>query len=197
MTSQCEHALALTHNLQTSVTFSIMIGHTNYLQYFIPYMKERLDLVRNPSFLVLTLGQLDINYAEGDYHHVQMQSSNIESKTGHGAIFVHQNRRDLNQLDLPAMTKSVHAFISSIGNAECRVKHFLSLLERLAEFDKRTQEACSPQNSLEWDSNAQEMRQHTQLQVDLLKSLLYEYEKFGKAATSQMSIVSPKFSNAR
>ena len=174
-----------------------MIGHPDYLKYFIPYIKERLDLVRNPSFLVLVIGQLDINCAETEYHSVRMKSADVEDKTGHGANFIHQNPGDLKQLDLPAMTKSVHALASSIARAERNVKTFLLRVERLAEFEKKFQEALSPGNSLEWDSSAQEMRQHTQWQVDLLRSLVYEYENCAKAATSQMSIVGRKFSNAQ
>ena len=174
-----------------------MIGHPDYLKYFIPYIKERLDLVRNPSFLVHVIGQLDINCAETEYHSVRMQSADVEDKTGHGANFIHQNPGDLKQLDLPAMTKSVHALASRIATEERKVKTFLLRLERLAEFDKRSQEARSPKNSVEWDSNAQEMKQHTQWQVDLLRSLLYEYESCAKAATSQMSIVGHEFSNAQ
>ncbi|CAD6594358.1 MAG: hypothetical protein ASARMPRED_009242 [Alectoria sarmentosa] len=188
-TVEFTHALALTHNLQTSVTSSIMIGHPDYLKYFIPYIKERLDLVRNPSFLVLVIGQLDINCAETEYHSVRMKSADVEDKTGHGANFIHQNPGDLKQLDLPEMTKSVHALASSIARAERNVNTFLLRVERLAEFEKKFQEALSPENSLEWDSSAQEMRQHTQWQVDLLRSLVYEYENCAKAATSQMSII--------
>ena len=197
MTVQFTHALALTHNLQTSMTSSIMIGHPDYLKYFVPYIKERLDLVRNPSFLVLVIGQLDSNCAESEYHSVRMQTADVEDKTGHGANFIHQNSGDLKQLDLPALTKSVHALASSIAGAERKVKTFLLRLERLAEFDERIKQALSPENSPEWDSNVQEMRQHTLWQVDLLRSLVYEYENCAKAATSRMTIVGRKFSNAQ
>lgn len=174
-----------------------MIGHHDYVQYVIPYIKERLDLVRNPNFLVLVVDQLDINCAESEYHSVRMELADVEGKTGHGANFIHQTPGDLKQLDLPAMTKSVHALASSIARAERNVKTFLLRLERLAEFDKRIQDSRSPEDRQEWDSNAQEMRQHTQWQVDLLRSMVYEYEVCAKAATSQMSIVSRKFSTAQ
>ena len=174
-----------------------MIGDPDYLKHFVPYIKERLDLVRNPSFLVLVIGQLDINCLESEYHSVRVQSADVEDKTEHGSNFVHQNPGDLKQLDLPAMTKSVHALASSIARAECKAKSFLLRLERLAEFDKRIRDACSPENNLEWDSNAEEMRQHTQWQADVLRSSIYEYENCAKAAASQMSIVGGRFSNAQ
>ena len=187
---QYTHALAMTHNSQTSVTSSIMIGYPDYLKFFVPYVKERLDLVRNPSFLVHVINQLDTNCVEAGYHSVRVQSGELEEKTGHGANFIHQNPGDLNQLDLPSMTKSVHAFASAIAGEERHVKSFLLRLERLAEFDKKLRDARSPEDSLEWDRNAQEMKQHAQWQADLLRSMLYEYETCAKAATSQMSIVS-------
>ena len=188
------HALALTHNLQTSVTSSIMIGHPDNLKVFVRYIKERLDLVRYPSFLVLVLGQLDINVTEYWYKSMRLQSAEVEEKTGFGNDFLHQNPGDLKQLDLPAMTKSVHALASYIARGERKVKNFLLRLERLVEFDKRIQDARSPENSLEWDSNVQEVRQHIQFHRDVLRSMLYEYENCAKAATSQMSIVGRSFS---
>lgn len=191
------HALALTHNLQTSVTSSIMIGHPDYLKFFVPYIKERLDLVLNPGFLVLVIGQLEINCVEALYHSARIQSADIERKTGHGSNFIHQNSGDLKQLDLPAMTKSVHALASSVARGERKVKTSLLRLEQLAEFDKKVQKARAPGTSLQWDSGAQEMREHTRWQVDLLRSLLYEYDNCAKAVTSQMSIVGRKFSSAQ
>ena len=191
------HALALTHNLQTSVTSSIMIGHPDNLNSFLFYIKERLDLVRYPSFLVLVLGQLDINDAESWYNNMRLKSAKVEEKTGFRNDFLHQNPGDLKQLDLPAMTKSVHALASYIARGERKVKNSLLRLERLVEFDKRIQDALSPEYSLEWDSNVQEVRQHIQFHRDVLRSMLYEYESCAKAATSQMSIVGRSFSNAQ
>ena len=196
LTVNYAHALALTHNLQTSVTSSLIIGYPDYLKYFVPYIKERLDLVWNPSFPVLVLGQLDINCIETEYHSMRMKSAEVEDKTGHGGGFIHRDPGDLRQLDLPAMTKSVHALASSVARGERKVKTSLLRLERLADFSQRIQAACSAENSPEWDDNVQEIRQHIQWQGDVLRSMLYEYENSAKAATSQMSIVGRKFSNA-
>ena len=196
-TLQYEHALAVTHNLQTSVTSSVMIGHLDSLKFFVPYIKERLDLVQNPSFLVLILGQLDIDYVESMYYDVWVQSADVEAKTGHGGGFIHQDPGDLKQLDLPAITKSVHELASTTAQGERKVKIFLLRLERLAEFDRTIQDARSPDDSLEWDRNVQEMRHHIQWQEDAMRSMLYEFENCAKAATSQMSIVGRQFSNAQ
>ena len=167
-----------------------MIGTPDILKGFVAYIKDRPDLVRNPSFLVLVLAQVVFDSAQFNYKSVQSHFHDVESKTGHGAVFVHPNLRDLKQLDLPEMTKSVHSLSSRIAMEEQKVKDYLLRHEPLAEFDKRIQEARSPVNSLEWDRNAQEMRQHTQWLVDSLRSILHGYEVFAKAATSQMSIVS-------
>lgn len=72
----------------------------------------------------------------------------------------------------------------------CLLRH-----ERLVEFDRRIQYAHSRENSLEWDRNAQEMRQHAEWLVDSLRSMLHDFERYAKAAMSQMSIVSRKPSN--
>lgn len=169
-----------------------MIGSPDYLVSFVPYVKERLDLVRNPSFLGYIIGQIDIDFLENEYYALRVGSNDIEEKTGHGASFTHDNPGDLKQLDSLSMTKSVHALASSIANAECSVKTSLLRLERLAVFDEKLQDARSQENSLERDRNAQEMTQHAQWQVGVLKSMLYEYEKHTKAAASQMSIVRPE-----
>ena len=190
------HALALTHDFQTSVTSSIMIAHPDYLKSFVPYIKERLDLVRNPSFLVLVLEKLAIDSTEAEYHSVRMRSAEVEDKTGHGAGWLHQHPGDLKQLDLPAMTKSVHALASTIAIGERQLKTSQLRLDRLADFNQRIQAARSPENSPEWDNSVREIRQHIQLQGDILTSMLWEYENLAKAATSQMSIVSHKFSKA-
>ena len=174
----------------------MMIGDPDFLWSFVPYIKERLDLVWNPSFLGLVLSQIDLDYAESQYHSVRLDSIDVESKTGHGANFIHHNLGDLKQLDLRAITKSVHALASSIAHAELNVKNFLLRLERLADFNQRLQAARSPENSPEWDSNVREISQHIQLQGDVTRSMLYEYENCAKAATLQMSIVSREFSNA-
>ena len=166
-----------------------MIGHPDFLKSFVPYIKERLDLVWNPSFLGLVLCQIDLNCTELWYNSARRKSADVEDKTGHGANFTHREPGDLKQLDLPAMTKSVHTLASFIARGERGVKSSLLRLERLAEFDKRSQDARSPANSLEWESNVQEMGQHIQWQGDILRSMLYEYENCTKAATSQMSIV--------
>lgn len=191
----CSHALALTYNLQTSVTSSIMIGSPHLLEFFVRYIKERPDLGENPSFLALLLAQLDFDSAESDYQSVRSRSYDVESKTGHGAVFIHQNLGDLKHLDLPQMTRYVHLLASRIALAEEHVKICLLRHERLVEFDKRIQYAHSRENSLEWDRNAQEMRQHAEWLVDSLRSMLYEIENCAKAAMSQMSIVSRKPSN--
>ena len=171
------------------MTSSIVIGDHDFLKSFVPYIKERLDLVWNPSFLGLVLSQIDLNHTESWYSNIRGQSVDVEGKTGHGGVFVHQNPGDLKQLDLPAMTKSVHALASFIAHGEYKVKSSLLRLERLAEFDKRSQSARFPDSSPEWDSNVQEIRQHIQLHGDVLRSILYEFENCAKAATSQMSIV--------
>lgn len=189
------HALALTCNLQTSVTSSIVIGHPESLKVFVAYVKERPELVGNSSFLALLLAQLDFNLAESFYRSVRSRSYDVESKTGHGATFIHQNLGDLKHLDLPEMTRSVHRLASEIALAEQKVKICLLRHERLVELDKRIQYAHSRENSLEWDRNAQEMRQHAEWLVDSLRSMLPEIERCAKAATSQMSIVSRKPSN--
>ena len=172
------------------MTSSIIIGHPDFLNVFVAYIKERPDLVRNPSFLVLVLAQVDFETAESMYRSLHILSYDVESQTGHGAGFIHESLGDLKQLDLPEMTKSVHSLVSHVAREEQRVKDYLLRHERLAEFDKRIQEARSPVNSLEWDRNAQEMRQHTVWLVDSLRSILHGYEFLAKGATSQMSIVS-------
>ena len=174
-----------------------MIGHPAYLKLFVPYIKERLDLVRNPSFLVLALCQADTNYAEAISNNVRLLSADVETKTGHGAAFIHKDSGDLKQLDLPAMTKSVHVLASSIAIGERNVKTTLLRLERLAEFDRTIQDARSPDDSLEWDRNVQEMRQHIQWQEGVIRPILYEIENCAKAATSQMSMVGRKSSKAQ
>ena len=189
------HALALTYNLQTSVTSSIVIGHPNSLKVFVAYLKERPELVGNPSFLALLLAQLDFDSAESNYHFVRSRSYDVESKTRYGAVFIHQSLGDLKHLDLPEMTRSVHLLASEIELAQQNVKNCLLRHERLVEFDKRIQYAHSRENSLEWDRNAQEMRQHAEWLVDSLRSMLHDFEKCAKAAMSQMSIVSRKPSN--
>ena len=173
-----------------------MIGHPHYLVPFVPYIKERLDLAWSPSFLVLVLDQLDINCIETEYRSMRVKSADVEDKTGHGTGWLHQNPGDLRQLDLPEMTKSVHALASSIARGERKVKTSLLRLERLADFNQRIQAARSPENRPGWDSNVWEIRQHIQWQGDILRSMLYEFENSAKAATSQMSIVGRKFSNA-
>lgn len=189
------HTLALTYNLQTSVTSSIAIGHPDSLKVFVAYIKERPELVGNPSFLALLLAQVDFDLAESYYRIVRSRSYDVESKTGHGAVFIHQNLGDLKHLDLPEMTRSVHLLTSKIALAEKKVKICLLRHERLVELDKRIQYAHSRENSLEWDRKAQEMRQHAEWLVDSLSSMLYEIENCAKAAMSQMSIVSRKPSN--
>ena len=77
------------------------------------------------------------------------------------------------------------------------MKTCLLRLERLADFNQRIQAARSPENSLERDSNVQELRQHIQWQGGVLRSMLYEFEHRAKTATSQMSIVRRKFSDAQ
>ena len=173
-----------------------MIGHPNLLNSFVSYVEERLDLVWNPSFLGLVLSQIDLNLTESWYNRAQVISADVENKTGHGASFVHQDPGDIKQLDLPAMTKSVHALASFIARGERNVKTSLLRLERLAEFDKRSQSARFPENRTEWGSNVQEIRQHIQVQGYILRSMLYEFENYAKAATSQMSIVGHEFSKA-
>ena len=172
------------------------MGNPDYVRKFFSYIKERLDLVRNPSFLVLVLGQLDVDRMETKYRGIRMWSADVEDDTGHGDSFLRQNSGDLKQLDLPAITKSVHALAATIALGESKVKTSLLRLERLAEFNKRSQDARSLENSLERDSNVQELRQHIQWQGDALRSMLYEFENCAKAATSQMSIVGRKFYNA-
>ena len=179
------------------MTSSIVIGIPDFLKVFVAYIKERPDLVGNPSFLALILAQLDFDSAESFNTSVQSRSYDVESKTGHGAIFIHQNLGDLKQLDLPEMTKSVHSLASSIASGEQKVKDHLLRHERLAEFDKRIQEARSPENSLECDRDAQEMRQHTEWLVGSLRSMLHEYEVYAKNTASQISIVSRKPSNGQ
>ena len=191
------HALALTYNLQTSVTSSIMIGSPDFLKGFVAYIKDRPDLVEIPGFLVLVLAQVVFNLAEFSYTNTRYRSQDVESKTGHGTNFIHQHLGDLKQLDLPEMTKSVHSLASQIAIEEQRVKDCLLRHERLAEFDKQIQEARYPVNSLEWDRNAQEMRQHSEWLVGSLRSILQGYENLAKAAMLQMSIVSRKSSNAQ
>ena len=100
------------------MTFSTIIGHPDYLVPFVPYIKERLDLIGNPSFLVLVLGMLDINCIESGYYNMRKETADVEDKTGHGDIFIHDHAGDLRQLDLPAMTKSVYALASSIARGE-------------------------------------------------------------------------------
>ena len=174
-----------------------MIGSPGILKAFVAYIKDRPDLVRNPSFLALIVAQVDFDIAEASFSAVQLRSYDVESKTGHGATFIHQNLGDLKQLDLPEMTKSVHSLATSIAIAEERVKTCLLRHEQLAEFDKRIQKEGSPENSLEWGSNAQELKQHTEWLVGSLRSMLHKYETLAKAAMSQMSIVSRKSSNAQ
>ena len=173
-----------------------MIGHPDLLESFVPYMGERLDLVWNPSFLGLVLCQIDLNCAETWYSDILKQSFDVEGETGYGDLYVHQHPGDLRQLDLPAMTKSVHALSSAIAKGERKVKISLLRLERLAEFNQRFRAARFPENSPEWDNDFREIRQHIQWQGDILRSMLYEYENCEKAATSQMSIVGHEFSNA-
>ena len=171
------------------------MGHPDSLEVFVAYIKERPELVGNPSFLALLLAQLDFDSVEKIYRSVRKQSFVIESKTGHGAAEVRQIVGGLKHLNLPSMTRSVHRLASEIAFAEQRVKIYLLRHERLVEFDKRIQYAHSRENSLEWDRNAQEMRQHAEWLVDSLRPMLHEIERCAKAAMSQMSEVSRKLSN--
>ena len=172
------------------------MGDPKSLKVFVAYIKERPELVGNPSFLALLLAQIDFDSAGKIYRSVRSQSYGVESKTGHGAAFLlYQFTRDLEHLDLPEMTRSVHRLASKIAFAEQKVKTYLLRHEQLVEFDKRIQYAHSRENSLEWDRNAQEMRQHAEWLVDSLRPMLHEIERCAKAAMSEMSMVSRKPSN--
>lgn len=100
------------------MTSSIVIGNPDPLKVFVAYIKERPELVGNPSFLALLFAQLDFALVELFYDSVRSRSYDVERKTGHGAVFVHQNLGDLKHLDLPGMTRSVHLLASEIEAAQ-------------------------------------------------------------------------------
>ena len=179
------------------MTSSIWIGHLHDPKLFGAYIKERPDLVRHPSFLILILVQIDLNIAEVMLQTVERMSLDVEMKTRHGAQFIHKDWGDLKRLDLPAMTKYLHELVSFITSAERMAKIWLLPRERIAEFDKRVQEAGSLENSLEWYRNAEEMRQHAQWMEDSFRFMRIDFESFAENAQSQMDIVYRKSSNTQ
>lgn len=152
--------LGVTYNLRTSVTSAVMIQDRKGIRDRVTRIKERPDLVNNPSFLHLIAAYQDFRISEDGHIAIEQRARALEGAIGHGSMFLHECPGALSQLDLPSITRSSNLLATVIASEETRMKDYLLRHEWIMEFQSRVQDAKGLDNDTERKQMAQELRQH-------------------------------------
>ncbi|KAL9100232.1 MAG: hypothetical protein Q9163_004371 [Psora crenata] len=166
-----------------------MIQDRCEIRNYVTRIKERPDLVSNPSFLHLITAYRDFELSEGAYDRMRQNAHALEGAIGQGLMFRHEYPGDLSQLDLPSITRSLNMLATGIAAAETRVKDCLLRDEGIIEFQRRIQDAKGLNNDTERKKKAQELRQYADWMANAWKSSLHQYECLSKNVQAQIAVV--------